>query len=154
MVPDLKMQSPFEDIIDEYLRPDVVRIDTEGLYPETFLRHFGAVGGFGLHAASPEKLPDAIDAMAQVGRLCGSTAFLIWCHDACVWYVANTSNQPLQERFLESVASGARFGATALSNPMKHFSDLEVLRLTGEKVDNGYQIRGVLPWVSNLTKLS
>jgi alkylation response protein AidB-like acyl-CoA dehydrogenase len=152
MIPELKMQSPFGEIIDVHLRPDVVRIDTEGFYPETFLRRFGAVGGFGLHAASPEKLSDAIDAMAQVGRLCGSTAFLIWCHDACVWYLANTSNQPLRERFLEPVASGARFGATALSNPMKHFSDLEVLRLTGEKIDNGYRVRGVLPWVSNLTK--
>jgi hypothetical protein len=97
-------------------------------------------------------MPEAIDAMAQVGRLCGSTAFLVWCHDACVWYLANTKNQSLRERFLQPVASGVRLGATALSNPMKHFSDLEVLRLTGEKVDNGYRVRGTLPWVSNLTE--
>jgi alkylation response protein AidB-like acyl-CoA dehydrogenase len=49
------------------------------------------------------------------------------------------------------VASGARLGATALSNPMKYFSDLEVLRLTGERLDDGYRVRGSLPWVSNLT---
>jgi alkylation response protein AidB-like acyl-CoA dehydrogenase len=140
------------NLIDTHLRPDVVRIDTEGFYPETFLRQFGLTGGFGLHAGPPEKMPAAIEAMAQVGRLCGSTAFLIWCHDACVWYLANTANHRLRDRFLQPVASGTRFGATALSNPMKHFSDLEVLRLTGEKIDNGYRVRGVLPWVSNLTR--
>jgi alkylation response protein AidB-like acyl-CoA dehydrogenase len=90
--------------------------------------------------------------MAQVGRLCGSTAFLIWCHDACVWYLANTANQLLRERFLDVVASGARLGATALSNPMKHFSDLEVLRLAGEKSNDGYRVHGTLPWVSNLAE--
>jgi alkylation response protein AidB-like acyl-CoA dehydrogenase len=34
---------------------------------------------------------------------------------------------------------------------MKHFSGLEVLRLTGERLDDGYRVRGSLPWVSNLT---
>jgi alkylation response protein AidB-like acyl-CoA dehydrogenase len=139
------------NLISASLRPDVVRIDTEGFYPETFLRQFGMMGGFGLHAGPPEKMPDAIEAMAQVGRFCGSTAFLIWCHDACVWYLANKPNQRLRERFLQPVASGARFGATALSNPMKHFAGLEVLRLTGERQDDGYRVHGVLPWVSNLT---
>jgi alkylation response protein AidB-like acyl-CoA dehydrogenase len=139
------------NLIEEHLRPDVVRIDTEGFYPEAFLRRLGAAGGFALHAASPEEMPEAIDAMAQVGRLCGSTAFLVWCHDACVWYLANTANQKLRELFPQPVASGARLGATALSNPMKYFSDLEVLRLTGERLDDGYRVRGSLPWVSNLT---
>src|SRR5258708_3711633 len=139
------------NLIEEHLRPDVVRIDTEGFYPEAFLRRFGAAGGFALHAASPDKMTEAIDAMAQVGRFCGSTAFLIWCHDACVWYLANTANQKLRERLLQPVASGARLGATALSNPMKHFSGLEVLRVTGARLHDGYRIRGSLHWLSNLT---
>ena len=138
-------------LIETHLSPDVVRIDTEGFYPEAFLRRFGAAGGFALHATSPDKMPEAIDAMAQVGRACGSTAFLVWCQDACVWYLANTANQELRGRFLQPMASGARLGATALSNPMKHFSNLEMLRLNGERVDHGYQVRGSLPWVSNLT---
>lgn len=140
-----------EELIDAHLRPDVVRIDTEGFYPEAFLRRFGSAGGFAHHAALPARMPEAVEAMAQVGRFCGSTAFLIWCHDACVWYLANTANQSLRERFLDLVAGGTQVGATALSNPMKYFSDLEGLRLTGESVDHGYRVRGSLPWVSNLT---
>jgi alkylation response protein AidB-like acyl-CoA dehydrogenase len=46
--------------------------------------------------------------------------------------------------------NGFRLGATALSNPMRHFSGIEELRLTGKRVSGGYRINGSLPWVSNL----
>jgi alkylation response protein AidB-like acyl-CoA dehydrogenase len=137
-------------LIDQHLRPNVVRIDTEGFYPEAFLRQLGAFGGFKHHALAAENMPLAINTMSQAGRFCGSTAFLIWCHDACVWYLANTGNQNARERFLQPVMSGTRLGATALSNPMKHFSGIEELRLTGKRVSGGYRINGSLPWVSNL----
>jgi hypothetical protein len=51
------------NLIDSHLRPDVVRIDMQGFYPEAFLRRFGAAGGFALHADSPDKMPAAIEAM-------------------------------------------------------------------------------------------
>ncbi len=142
--------SGLAELIDQHLRPDVVRIDTEGFYPEAFLRRFGAIGGFQHHALAAENMPLAINATSQAGRFCGSTAFLIWCHDACVWYLTNTRNQKVRERFLQPVMRGIRLGATALSNPMKHFSGIEELRLTGKRVSGGYRINGTLPWVSNL----
>jgi alkylation response protein AidB-like acyl-CoA dehydrogenase len=138
------------ELIEQQLRPNVVRIDTEGFYPEAFLRRLGAIGGFKHHALAAENMPLAINTMAQAGRFCGSTAFLIWCHDACVWYLTNTRNQNARERFLQPVMNGFRLGATALSNPMKHFSGIEELRLTGKRVSGGYRINGSLPWVSNL----
>jgi alkylation response protein AidB-like acyl-CoA dehydrogenase len=138
------------ELIDQQLHPNVVRIDTEGFYPEAFLRQLGAIGGFKHHVLAAENMPLAINTMAQVGRFCGSTAFLIWCHDACLWYLSNTRNQRVRERFLEPVMNGIRLGATALSNPMKHFSGIEELRLTGKRVSGGYRINGSLPWVSNL----
>jgi alkylation response protein AidB-like acyl-CoA dehydrogenase len=138
------------ELIDQHLRPNVVRIDTEGFYPEAFLRRLGAMGGFKHHVLAAENMPLAINTMSQAGRFCGSTAFLIWCHDACLWYLTNTRNQNARERFLQPVISGIRLGATALSNPMKHFSGIEKLRLTGKRVSGGYRINGSLPWVSNL----
>jgi alkylation response protein AidB-like acyl-CoA dehydrogenase len=142
--------SGLTELIDQQLRPNVVRIDTEGFYPEAFLRRLGAIGGFKHHALATENVSLAINTMAEAGRFCGSTAFLIWCHDACVWYLTNTRNQNARERFLEPVMSGIRLGATALSNPMKHFSGIEELRLTGKRVNGGYRVNGSLPWVSNL----
>jgi alkylation response protein AidB-like acyl-CoA dehydrogenase len=50
----------------------------------------------------------------------------------------------------QRVASGEALGGTALSNPMKSFFGIEPMRLKGRRVDNGYIVRGLLPFVSNL----
>jgi ABC-type taurine transport system ATPase subunit len=59
-------------------------------------------------------------------------------------------NQAIDAALSDVGLSGTRLGATALSNPMKHFSGIEELRLTGKRVSGGYRINGSLPWVSNL----
>jgi alkylation response protein AidB-like acyl-CoA dehydrogenase len=41
-------------------------------------------------------------------------------------------------------------GGTGLSNPMKTFAGIETLKLRGRRVAGGYEVSGVLPWVSNL----
>jgi len=137
-------------LVQERLRPDVVRIDTEGLYPKEFLHRLGAAGGFESHARSPEGIGAAMAVMEEVGGTCGSTAFLVWCQDACVWYLANTANEALRENRMTGIASGERLGATALSNPMKFFSGIEELKLKGKPAPGGFLVSGGLPWVSNL----
>ena len=66
------------------------------------------------------------------------------------WYVANSDNTALKERFLEPARSGEQIGGTGLSNPMKTFFGIEKMKLKGRKVEGGYVVRGALPWVSNL----
>ena len=92
----------------------------------------------------------AIDAMVTVGEECLSTSFLMWCQNACAWYLGQTENHTLRAQLQDDVASARRFGGTALSNPMKHFADIEPLRLKGRRVSDGYVLDGQLPWVSNL----
>ena len=41
-------------------------------------------------------------------------------------------------------------GGTGLSNPMKSLSGIESFKLRGRRVPGGYEVSGVLPWVSNL----
>jgi len=41
-------------------------------------------------------------------------------------------------------------GGTGLSNPMKSLSGIEKFKLRGRRVPGGYEVSGVLPWVSNL----
>ncbi len=137
-------------LVGEQLCPDVRRIDQEGFYPEAFLRALGAVGGFSAHARGREGLAKAIRVTAEVGRFCGSTAFLVWCQNTCVWYLARTANLDLRDRRLESMATAETLGATAFSNPMKHYAGLEPLRLRARRVRGGYLVNGGLPWVSNL----
>jgi alkylation response protein AidB-like acyl-CoA dehydrogenase len=137
------------------LAPLVVRIDLEGFYPEAVLRRIGAAGGFRQHVASQQAssscdMPSAIEAMAAAGEHCMATAFMMWCQDACGWYLENSENRELRNKVLPRIASGDALGGTALSNPMKYYSGIEPLLLKGQEVPGGFTVRGQLPWVSNL----
>jgi alkylation response protein AidB-like acyl-CoA dehydrogenase len=140
-------------IVRADLIPLVEQIDRDGFYPEDVMRKFGRAGAYGQHlpnGGSGFNLTNAIDAMSVVGEECLSTAFCVWCQDALGWYVAASSNETLKERLLAKAAAGEALGGTGLSNPIKHFSNIEPLKLKGKRVAGGYSVKGVLPWVSNL----
>lgn len=140
-------------VVAEKLHPLTVRIDQDGLYPEEVLRDLGVAGAFGLHLVArggPGDMAGAIDAMTAVGEECLSTSFLMWCQNACAWYLEQTENEALRARLQDEVATARQLGGTALSNPMKHFAGIEPLRLFGRRVADGYVLDGQLPWVSNL----
>jgi alkylation response protein AidB-like acyl-CoA dehydrogenase len=142
-------------IVREDLAPLTVKIDLEGFYPEEILRKLGAAGGFRQHLASqlPSRscdMPAAVDAMAAAGEECLSTAFMMWCQDACGWYLENSDNPELRRSILPRIAAGEALGGTALSNPMKFYSEIEPLQLKAQAVPGGFRVRGQLPWVSNL----
>lgn len=134
------------------LAPLASAIDTGEVYPAEQLRLLGEAGAWGSHVPrnGVADLNCAIQSIAALGEVCGATAFMAWCQDTLVWYIANSSNQALARRFLDDAASGRLLGGTGLSNPMKSFFGIEKLKLKGKKVEGGYVVRGVLPWVSNL----
>lgn len=142
-------------IVDAQLARLTVRIDREGYYPAEVLRSLGEAGVFRQHLASQQPsgrvdLAAAIGAMAVTARECLSTAFLIWCQDACGWYIESSDNAHLKETLLPKIAAGKVFGGTGLSNPMKYYGGIEALQLTAQPVGDGYIVNGTLPWVSNL----
>lgn len=139
----------FCSIIHNTLKPEVQKIDHEGLYPECFMREYGAAGAY-RPVTETGNFYQAIDNCAMVGETCGSTAFSIWCHNTCLWYLTNTENIALKEKYLDNVAHGTQLGATGLSNPVKTFFGIEKMKLFGERTENGYRVKGTLPWVSNL----
>jgi alkylation response protein AidB-like acyl-CoA dehydrogenase len=134
------------------LAPLAAAIDSGDVYPADLLRRLGDAGAWSSHV--PENgaadLGSAIDSIAALGEVCGATAFMAWCQNTLVWYIANSENQALIDRLLKNTASGRVLGGTGLSNPMKSFFGIEKLKLRGRKVDGGYVVRGALPWVSNL----
>jgi alkylation response protein AidB-like acyl-CoA dehydrogenase len=139
------------DMLDAELAPLVDQID-EGLYPVAVMRRLGEMGVFSHHLSQrgPIDMPRAIADMATVAASCMSTAFCIWCQDACGWYLENTDNAPLRARLQGGIADGALLGGTGLSNPIKALSKLEPFALQAKRVAGGYIVNGVLPWVSNL----
>jgi alkylation response protein AidB-like acyl-CoA dehydrogenase len=157
LTPERELSSPSFDgvreIVTRELAPLSTRIDLDGFYPEEVLRHLGAAGVFDRHVSGGRgtgSIWDAVQSMALVAEECLSTAFCVWCQDACAWYLETTDNHALRERWLPAVASGRQLGGTALSNPMKAFSGIEKIRLNGRRARGGFRVTGQVPFVSNL----
>jgi alkylation response protein AidB-like acyl-CoA dehydrogenase len=145
-----------ERICADQLQPEVQRIDADGYYPEPVMRAFGKAGAYRAHvrdvASSTPDLWSAIQAMSIAGEHCLSTSFCMWCQDALAWYIHTSGNEALKATLGAKVAAGEALGGTALSNPMKCFFGIERLKLKGRRVEGGYEVKGLLPWVSNLGK--
>lgn len=137
------------------LAPNVVKIDRDGYYPLDFMHQLGALGGFA-HTLTPdfkgkgEGFKTALQVIESVSETCLCTGFLTWCHIACVWYIQNSQNTYLRDNILPDIAEGKILAGTGLSNPMKHFADIEKIALIAKPCDGGYIVDGLLPWVSNL----
>ncbi|HWR75644.1 MAG TPA: acyl-CoA dehydrogenase family protein [Thiobacillus sp.] len=142
-------------LIASELAPKVVDIDLKGVYPGDFLKQLGALGGLGSltpveHGGTARGLGHAIRLIEEVSKECVSTGFLLWAEYALQWYVINSSNQALAAEMLPRMARGEVLGGTAQSNSMKSCVGIEEARLKAKRVDGGYLVNGVLPWVSNI----
>ena len=128
-------------------------IDQDGLYPKDLLQQLAAVGAMNAHLDQPGMPGNTlatIVAMSEAGRVCGSTAFMMWCQSVCGLYMSASANPALHGERLQAVLSGTQLGGTGLSNPMKSFAQIESFLLKATPVEGGYHINGTLPWVSNL----
>ncbi len=144
-------------IVDHDLVAQAATIDREGLYPEQTLRRLGAVGAYRQHLSGRSSTGEvdialATEIQAVVAEKCLTTAFCMWCQNACGWYLENTGNDNLRKAFRNAVGDADILGGTGLSNPMKYRSGIEPLRLQGNRVDGGYVVRGRVSFVSNLGK--
>lgn len=135
------------------LREQVQAIDREGLYPRDVLRALAAAGAMSAHLDGehgPGDFALAIQAMAEVSRVCGATGFMMWCQAVAGLYLQQSGQPALGAEVLAAHVRGDRLGGTALSNPMKSFAQIESLLLKATPVAGGYRVSGTLPWVSNL----
>ncbi len=146
--------APIQAVVQQELQPQVCAIDA-GEYPKAVMHQLGTAGAFA-QAVAPDVggtgrgLLGAIQSLEVISETCLSTGFMAWCQIACTWYLQNTTNQALKQQWLPQVAAGTVLAGTGLSNPMKHFAAIEKIALTAERVDGGYRLNGLLPWVSNL----
>lgn len=142
-------------LIAEMLAPKVIDVDLKGEYPQEFMRALGGAGGYG-GAMAPEfggnglGLKHVIQVMEEASKLCLSTGFLIWCQTACARYIQMSDNSALKASFLPRIARGEVLVGTGLSNTVKSCDTIEDFRLSAKRVEGGYLVNGVLPWVSNL----
>lgn len=145
----------FERITVDRLAPLARRIDEEKIFPEEIIRAYAATGAYGTHVGGPDAAIDlttAILSMARASQECLSTGFCLWQQDTIGWYIATSGNDHLKRELLPRIVRGEVLGGTGMSNPMKAMGGIEPMRLKGERVEGGYCVKGMLPWVSNLVQ--
>ncbi len=146
---------PIKKLVAESLAPKVIDVDLKAEYPQAFLHALGKAGGYA-GAVAPEfcgnglGLAHVIRVMEEVSKQCLSTGFLVWCQTACARYIQMSDNAALKAAVLPRIAQGELLVGTGLSNTVKSCDTIEDFRLTAKRVDGGYVVNGVLPWVSNL----
>ncbi len=142
-------------LIKTDLSPITSAVDQEGRYPIEFLRKLAGAGGFAAavpkaHGGLALGLGPQIDVISEVGRECGSTAFLAWCQSTCALYLLGSPNEAVRTRYLRAVATGERLAGTGMSNTVKHLAGIENIHLKARRQADGYVVSGSLPWVSNV----
>jgi len=144
-------------LVQDELDPHVEAIDREGFYPRDFMRSLGEAGVFA--ASCPIELggtalgvSSVIAAMEIVSQSCMNTGFCLWCDWVCGYYIQHGESGYLKREVLPQILSGERLGATGMSNPMKHFAEIENLNLKARRVEGGFVVNGALPWVSNIAR--
>jgi alkylation response protein AidB-like acyl-CoA dehydrogenase len=150
--PPLALLDAVRAIADGPLRAAAEATD-RGIYPRDVLKSLGAAGAYAAHIGPGLQAGDymqAIRAMTEVSRVCGASGFMVWCQQVCGLYMQQSGNPALTGARLAAHSSGARLGATGMSNPMKAYAGIETLLLRATKVAGGYRVNGTLPWVSNL----
>lgn len=143
------------EVIAAQLKPKVLDIDLKAEYPEEFLRALGRAGGFrgavdAEFGGNELGLKHVIQVMEEVSKECMSSGFLVWCQTACARYIQLSDNARVKKEFLPRIAAGELLVGTGLSNTIKSCDNIEEYRLSAKRVDGGYIVNGVLPWVSNL----
>jgi alkylation response protein AidB-like acyl-CoA dehydrogenase len=147
--------SAWTALIARSLSPHVLEIDTQALYPEAFLRELGEAGAYRgvvapAYGGNGAGLRSVVEAMDEVSRTCMATGFMVWCQTAAARYLDMSDNTALKEELLPRMARGELLAGTGLSNTVKSCDAIEEARLKAVRVEGGYRVSGVLPWVSNL----
>ncbi|PKO28364.1 MAG: acyl-CoA dehydrogenase [Betaproteobacteria bacterium HGW-Betaproteobacteria-9] len=125
----------------------------EGAYPIDLIQQLAKMGAMSAHIdqpGQPGNYVTAILAMAEVGKVCGASSFLMWQQAVSALYLFGSENPAMNGERLQRHLAGEIIGATGMSNPMKGFAGIEKILLKGTPVEGGYLINGTLPWVSNL----
>ena len=91
--------------VTKNLKPKVRKIDDEFYYPSDEIKGLGNLGAFSNHLSKANKSGriealKSVQAMSAVSEICMSTGFCVWCHDACGWYLENTHNNSLREKYI------------------------------------------------------
>jgi alkylation response protein AidB-like acyl-CoA dehydrogenase len=141
------------DFVDREVRPVVRRLDHENTYPESLIETMKQLGVFGL--AIPEPWGDARVSTPcyallteELSRGWMSLAGAMGGHTVVAKLLLAFGTEEQKERYLPGMATGEIRATMALTEPGGG-SDLQAMRTTARRVDDGYLVNGSKTWITN-----
>jgi glutaryl-CoA dehydrogenase (non-decarboxylating) len=137
---------------DEHLLPGAARFDEEQRLPPGLIRALGECGYLGAlvpgtwGGADRDMLSFAI-LNEELGRGCSSTRGLVTVHSMVTYALTRWGSEGQKAAWLPRLASGARIGAFALSEPGAG-SDATSVELRLTRTSTGLAAKGVKQWIS------
>ena len=139
--------------LDKEVRPHVMRLEHDDIYPREMVESmkamglFGAVlepkwGGLGLSASTYAKI------VMKISTVWMSLTGIFNSHLMMAMLVAKFGTEEQKARFLPRMASGELRGALALTEPDAG-TDLSAIRTRAVKDGEHYVVNGTKTWISN-----
>lgn len=119
----------------------IYRLGGEGLFRAGVPKALGGGGGPFL---------EAMLSVADVAYHCLTSAFVLWGQRVFIEYLVQSENTWLQQNVLPELLTGARHGATGLSNAIKNLAGIEALQIQADLNHDSLVLNGSLPWISNV----
>ena len=124
---------------DEYPHALVAKMKELGLFGATIPQ---AHGGLGLSFVTYARI------MAELSRGWMSLAGVINSHLIMAYVIANHGTEEQKDRFLPAMASGAKRGGLALTEPHAG-SDVQSIRTTAKRLGDNYVLAGTKMFITN-----
>ncbi|MBM3535077.1 MAG: acyl-CoA dehydrogenase [Alphaproteobacteria bacterium] len=146
------------DAVDRFLerevRPHVARMEHDDVWPEAIVEGMATLGLFGA-TISPEHGGLGLSAetyarvVERVARVWMSLAGIFNSHLIAAAAVERFGTEAQRRAFLPDMASGAKRGGLALTEP-DCGTDLQAIRMRAQRDGNrGYVLNGTKTWISN-----
>ena len=105
--------------------------------------------GLGAPGNADGWLPQMASVIAEISRVCMSTAFSVWANRMVVEYLL-TAGTPFGIAAVHPLLDGTALGVTAMAAAFKDAAGCGTLELTASPVKGGYELSGRIRWASNL----
>ena len=150
---DTDILDAVDRFLDREVRPHVARLEHDDIWPEVIvagmaeLGLFGATispdhGGLGLSAVTYARIVE------RVARVWMSLAGIFNSHLIAASMVERFGTEAQKRAFLPEMASGAKRGGLALTEP-DCGTDLQAIRMRAVRDGGGYVLNGTKTWISN-----
>ncbi len=150
----LAVQETARDFAHKEVLPKAAAIDRDHRHPAELVERMGELGFLGM--AVPEKYGGAgfdsvayVLAMEEIARACASCAVIMSVNNSLVCDpILKFGHEDQKLRYLVPLASGAKLGCFALSEP-EAGSDAAAQKTTATRDGSGWVINGIKNWITN-----